>query len=83
MITRAEEFFYTHKIENAYELATRILKCDPYHLETIPLVCACMVELEEVGELYNLSHSLVKEYSESAISWYAAGAYYYLIKKYE
>jgi hypothetical protein len=83
LVTRAEGLYYSHKIESAHEIGTNILKQDPYHLQTIPLVCACMVELGEVGELYNLSHSLVKEFSESAVSWYSAGSYYYLIKKYE
>ena len=42
-----------------------------------------MAALGETGELYNLAHYLVKEYSESPASWYAAGVYYYVIKKYE
>jgi anaphase-promoting complex subunit 6 len=83
LITKATKLLYAHKVEQAYELATRVIRDDPYHLAAVPLHCACMVALGEVGELFNLSHNLVREYGDSAVAWYSAGAYYFLIKKYE
>ena len=83
LCVKAEQLFTAQKVDQAYELASRIIRTDPYHLQAVPLHAACMVSLREVGELYNLSHNLVKDYSESAVSWYAAGAYYYAIKKYD
>lgn len=83
LCVKAEQLFAAQKVDQAYELASRIIRADPYHLQAVPLHAACMVALHEVGELYNLSHNLVKDYAESAVAWYAAGAYYYSIKKYD
>jgi anaphase-promoting complex subunit 6 len=38
--------------------------------------------LDKQGELYYIAHKLVSANPDSAISWYAVGSYYFLIKKY-
>ena len=83
MLSAGMRLLASHKIDQAYELACRILREDPFLLAAVPLHCGCMAALGEIGELYNLSHNLVREYPESAAAWYAAGTYYYVIKKYE
>ena len=83
MLSLGTQLLASHKIDQAYELACKILREDPYLLSAVPLHCGCMAALGEIGELYNLSHNLVREYPESAAAWYAAGTYYYVIKKYE
>ena len=83
MLSAGTRLLASHKIDQAYELACKILREDPFLLAAVPLHCGCMAALGEIGELYNLSHNLVREYPESAAAWYAAGTYYYVIKKYE
>lgn len=83
LLAVGNRLLFTHKVEQAYEISNRIIREDPYHLGAVPLHCGCMAALGEIGELYHLAHHLVKDYSESAAAWYAAGVYYYLIKKYE
>lgn len=41
-----------------------------------------LIETNNVGELYHIAHKLVSANPDSAISWYAVGSYYFLIKKY-
>jgi len=55
---------------------------DPYHLDIIPLYCSVLLELGIQGELYSIAHKLVSANPDSAISWYAVGTYYFMIKKY-
>ena len=38
--------------------------------------------MSKQGELYYIAHKLVSADPDSAISWYAVGSYYFLIKKY-
>ncbi len=83
LLTKAQQLFYSHKVEAAYEILCSVLRQDPYHLQAVPLHAACMAALGEIGELYSLAHNLVREYSSAPASWYAAGTYYYVIKKYE
>lgn len=83
MLSTATQLFSIHKVDQAFEISAKLLREDPYHLGAVPLHCGCMAALGEIGELYNLSHNLIKEYADSAAAWYAAGVYYYAIKKFE
>lgn len=56
---------------------------DFYNLNMVPLYCSILNELGKVGELYYLAHKLVQSNNELAISWFAVGSYYFLIKKYD
>lgn len=60
----------------------KITEEDPYFVEVVPLFCSVLIELEKQGELYFLAHKLVSANPDSAISWFAVGSYYFLIKKY-
>ena len=46
------------------------------------MYCSVLIELDKQGELYYIAHKLVSANPDSAISWYAVGSYYFLIKKY-
>ena len=65
-----------------YETLKKILDDDPYFVEAVPLFCSVLIQLDKQGELYYLAHKLVNANPDSAISWYAVGSYYYLIKMY-
>ena len=47
------------------------------------MYCSVLIELNKVGELYYLAHKLVSANPDLAVSWFAVGSYYYLIKKYD
>jgi len=51
--------------------------------DILPIYCVCLFELKKLGDLYQTAHTLVENYPKRALSWYAVGVYYYLIKKYE
>ena len=51
--------------------------------DILPIYCVCLYELNKLGELYQCAHNLVENYPKKALSWFAVGVYYYLIKKYE
>jgi anaphase-promoting complex subunit 6 len=55
---------------------------DPYFGDVVPLYCSVLIELGKQGELYYIAHKLVNANPDSAVSWYAVGSYYFLIKKY-
>ena len=66
----------------ACEVLEEIMSQDPYFVEIVPLICSTYIELDKQGELYYLAHKLVSANPDSAISWYAVGSHYFLIKKY-
>lgn len=45
----------------------------------LPVYVACLVEMSKITELFKVAHRLVEVMSDSALSWYAVGAYYFLI----
>jgi len=81
-LIQAESAFNCQNFSLAYEIIKKISDEDPYFVEIVPLHCSVLIELEKQGELYFLAHKLVNANPDSAISWYAVGSYYYLIKKY-
>ncbi|CAI2361709.1 unnamed protein product [Moneuplotes crassus] len=83
MLLEAEKLYHKRNPSEAYEILKAIFDEDLYFFSAIPLYIAIMTELRKVSELYMLAHNLVCSSSGSAISWYAVGAYYYLIKKYD
>lgn len=78
------EKLYNHKnTYKAYEIVKAIVEDDPYFLNVVPLYAAILIDLNKIGELYFLAHKLVSSNPEIAVSWFAVGSYYYLIKKYD
>ena len=75
---------YKYKLgsyKEAYDLAVRVMKQDPYALEMIPTYICTLVELKLTSELFHLSHKLVESYPTGALSWFSVGAYYFLLRK--
>ena len=81
-LIQAEQFFKEHNFYKSFELLKKIKDDDPYFLEAIPILCSVLIELDKQGELYHIAHKLVQANPDSAVSWYAVGSYYYLVKKF-
>lgn len=79
----AEKLFLEQNYQKAYEIIKQIIDEDFYNLQIVPLYCSILNELDKVGELYYLAHKLVQANNELAVSWFAVGSYYFLIKKYD
>lgn len=79
---QAEQYFNEHNFYKSYEILKKIKDEDPYFVEAIPLLCSVLIELNKQGELYHIAHMLVEANPDSAVSWYAVGSYYYLVRKF-
>jgi len=80
---RASALFTQHDPQGAFQVAKRIREQDPYHLRSITVYLASLVELGKKSELFHTSHALVDAYPTQAVSWFAVGCYYYAIEKYD
>ena len=82
-IIEAEKFYNQQNVTKAYEIMKALVEDDKYFLNAIPLYTAILIELNQVGDLYILAHSLVNSNPDLAVTWFVVGSYYYLVKKYE
>ncbi len=82
-VIEAEQFYNMQNVEKAYEIVKKISDNDFYFVEAVPLYTAILIELNKVGELYYMAHKLVSANPDIAVSWFAVGSYYYLVKKYD
>lgn len=73
----ADKFYKEQDARKSYELIKRILDYDFYHLQVVPLYCACLIELEKPGELYYLAHKLIASNPTIAVSWFAVVFFYF------
>jgi len=49
----------------------------------VPLYIAILIDLGKLGDLYYLAHKLVSSNPTMGISWFAVGAYYYSVGKFD
>lgn len=80
---KAERLYYKCNFVLCFQLTRTVLEQDPYHTECLPTHIACLLELRQSNTLFLLAHKLVDLYPETALAWFAVGAYYYLIGKNE
>jgi anaphase-promoting complex subunit 6 len=80
---KAKNAHMKYNISKAYEICIKAIKYDPLYFDIIPIYCACLLDLNYLGELYYCAHNLVENYSNHPLSWFAIGTYYFLTKKYE
>jgi anaphase-promoting complex subunit 6 len=83
IMSKAETYYYHGNYPKAYKLSKELMVHDPYNTKILVAHISCLVELDLKNELFYLAHKLVEENSENFISWYAVGAYYYLIENNE
>jgi len=82
-IIEAERYYNGQNVSKAYDTIKSLIDEDMYFLNAIPLYAAILIELNQVGDLYILAHKLVSSNPDLAVSWFAVGSYYYLVKKYD
>ncbi|GAB4849379.1 Cell division cycle protein 16 [Ancistrocladus abbreviatus] len=83
LVCKAEFYHQCGEYQKCFELTTRLLEKDPFHLKCMLVHLAAAMELGQSNELYIMACNLVKDYPQKALSWFAVGCYYYCIKKYE
>ncbi|XP_021951972.1 cell division cycle protein 16 homolog [Folsomia candida] len=77
----AERHFYNCDFQTSFKMSSQVITEDPFHMGCLPVYVACLVEMSKITELFKVAHRLVEVMSDSALSWYAVGAYYFLIGK--
>jgi hypothetical protein len=83
LFIKAENLYKKQNCGRSLELIKRMLHVDFSYLRIMLLYCACLIELEKTGDLYYLLHKLVTSSPHIAISWFALGSYYFLMKKFD
>jgi anaphase-promoting complex subunit 6 len=83
LCTKAKASYYSYDIPAAYEWCLKAIRQDPLYFDIIPVYVSCLAELNQVAELYSCAHNLIDNYHGYALSWFAVGTYYFLIKKYD
>ncbi|KAJ6845057.1 anaphase-promoting complex subunit 6 [Iris pallida] len=80
---KAEYYHQCGEYQKCFELVSLLLARDPFHFKCTLVYLAAAVELGHSNDLYLMAGSLVKDYPQKALSWFAVGCYYYCIKKYD
>jgi len=83
LTARAEVLYYKCSFVACFRLTSQVLERDPYHTDCLPVHIGCLVELQQPNALFLLAHRLVELYPDAALSWYAVGTYYLLIRRHE
>ena len=83
LVIKAERLNNIYEVEESYRITTGVLQDDPFHSRALLMHLATSVQLKKKAELYRIGHRLVEACPESALSWYAAGCYYYCVGKQE
>jgi len=82
-ILQAHTYYNLNSFEECYHITEKIIQNSPFNEEVLaPHICS-LVELKKKADLHYLAHQLASCYPERPISWFAVGAYYYLVEKYD
>lgn len=79
---RANLLYHIGRYQEAFSLSSSTLERDPYSPSVLPIHVASAVQLGKKNDLFMLSHRLIKAHAQHALSWYAAGCYYYTTKQF-
>ncbi|KAG0152511.1 hypothetical protein CROQUDRAFT_55876 [Cronartium quercuum f. sp. fusiforme G11] len=80
----ADWLFTNYRFQDCHRITSRILTLHDHHPPTLPLHLSCMAMMPHLRpSLFLLAHDLVERDSNSAISWYAAGLWYFSQKRWE
>ncbi|MBW0471067.1 hypothetical protein O181_010782 [Austropuccinia psidii MF-1] len=80
----ADWLFSNYRFQDCFRITSRILKLHYHHSPTLPLHLTCMTMINKLQpSLFLLAHELIERDPNSAISWYAAGLWYFSQKRWE
>lgn len=80
---RAQAAFYGNQVRESFRLTSSVLERDPFCMEVMSTHLSSLVELGQKNELYLLAHKMAENAPKSAMSWYAVGCYYFLIRSWQ
>ncbi|KWU42148.1 TPR-like protein [Rhodotorula sp. JG-1b] len=84
LFSRADELHTAMRFAECYKITSHILASHPAHRPTLPLHLSCMHHLPNLrSRLFLLSHEMVDNEPDDAISWYAVGLWYFAGKRWE
>jgi len=82
-ILQAHTYYNLNSFDQCHHITSKIIQNSPFNEEVLaPHICS-LVELKKKADLHYLAHQLASCYPERPISWFAVGAYYYLVRKYD
>lgn len=81
--SKAQAAFYANRVREAFSMTSAVLERDPYCTSVLMVHLPCLVELGMKNELYLMAHKMAENAPKSALSWYAVGCYYFLIKSWQ
>ncbi|EGF97822.1 uncharacterized protein MELLADRAFT_84205 [Melampsora larici-populina 98AG31] len=80
----ADWLFTNYRFQDCHRITSRILTLHDHHPPTLPLHLTCMAMMPHLRpSLFLLAHDLVERDPNSAISWYAAGLWYFSQRRWE
>jgi tetratricopeptide (TPR) repeat protein len=80
--SHAELLIRRGRFNDAFEITAAVLEKDPFAEAVLPSHLTAAVSLGRKHELFSLGHKLIKAQPERAVSWYAAGCYYFCTAQY-
>jgi tetratricopeptide (TPR) repeat protein len=80
--SHAELLIRRGKFNEAFEITAAVLERDPFAESVLPPHLTAAVSLGKKHELFSLGHKLIKAQPYGAVSWYAAGCYYFCTTQY-
>jgi len=82
-IACARRMYQRGEFAACYAELRRQFELEPTRLTGFPLYLSTLVELGKKNDLYLLAHSLVAEYPDKAVTWFAIGCYYMTTRQYD
>ena len=82
-IACARRMYQHGEFAACYVELRRQFELEPARLTGFPLYLSTLVELGKKNDLYLLAHSLVAEYPDKAVTWFAIGCYYMTTRQYD
>jgi anaphase-promoting complex subunit 6 len=79
----ARRMYQRGEFAACYAELHRQFELDPSRLNGMPLYFATLVELGKKNDLYLIAHSLVADYPDKAMTWFAIGCYYMVTRQYD
>ena len=82
-VAKANCYLQQHDPANSLKITHSVRMRDPFHMDGIVVHITALVEVGKKSDLFQIAHQLVDAYPTKAVSWFAVGCYYYVVKKYD
>ncbi len=83
LAAKARQLFARDDFRGCLTLSKTLVESDPFADGVLPIYVCSLTQLDMKSELFFCAHRLVESQPQKALSWFAAGCYYYLIGKHE